>query len=147
MSDEAYGMIDVSQKEITTREAVAQVEIHASESTLDRIEHGDTPKGPVLSAVRTAALMATKTTHLVLPHCHPLAVTGANVGFNRVPGALEISVRIAAIDRTGVEMEALHAASVAALTVYDMVKFTDEDLQIEGLKLMSKSGGKKDFRR
>ncbi len=141
---EAIGMIDVSEKSRTHRSALAEVLITCSEETLDRIEAGDTPKGNVLTAARTAGLMASKTTHHTLPHCHPIAVTHAQVAFTRQPGALLIRVGITALDRTGCEMEALHAASVTALTIYDMVKFTDEDLRIEGLRLVEKRGGKSD---
>jgi cyclic pyranopterin phosphate synthase len=147
MSEDRFGMIDISHKNKTHRRAIAEAFIRTSESTLDRIENGDTPKGLVLPIARAAALMACKTTHLVLPHCHPLAITGAEVAFERLPGALRIELTLSAIDRTGVEMEALHAASVAALTVYDMVKFTDEDLRIEGLRLLEKTGGKSDIKR
>jgi len=140
-------MIDISHKDKTHRVATAEVRIHTTESTLDRIETGDTPKGLVLPMARAAALMSCKTTHLVLPHCHPLAITGCEVAFERLQGAMRIELTLRAIDRTGVEMEALHAASVAALTIYDMVKFTDEDLRIEGLRLLEKTGGKSDFKR
>jgi molybdenum cofactor biosynthesis protein MoaC len=147
MSEEKIGMIDISDKRRSHRKATAEAFIVCSEGTLDRIESGDTPKGNVYTAARTAALMASKTTHLVLPHCHPLTITGSDVEFERQKGRLRISVEVSAIDRTGVEMEALHAVSVAALTIYDMTKFTDEDLRIEGTRLVKKTGGKSDLKR
>lgn len=147
MSDKKTGMIDISDKRRSHRKAQAEAFIVCSEGTLDRIEKGDTPKGDVYTAARTASLMASKTTHLVLPHCHPLTITGSTVEFERQPGRLRISVEVSAIDRTGVEMEALHAVSVAALTIYDMTKFTDEDLRIEGVRLVQKTGGKSDLQR
>jgi molybdenum cofactor biosynthesis protein MoaC len=140
-------MIDISNKRRSHRKALAEAYIVATEATLDRIEQGDTPKGAVFTAARTAALMASKNTHLVLPHCHPLTITGSEVGFEREEGRMRISVEVSAIDRTGVEMEALHAVSVAALTIYDMTKFTDEDLRIEGIRLVRKTGGKSDLKR
>ncbi len=139
------GMIDVTEKAPTVRTAVSEAFVAASEDTLDRIERGETPKGEVLTAARAAALMASKTTHLVLPHCHPLAVTHADVGFERTDRGLRIEVGITAIDRTGVEMESLHAALVAALTVYDMLKFNDPSMRIEGVRLLKKRGGKSDY--
>ena len=147
MNDKKIGMIDISAKRRTHRTALAEAIIVCSESTLDMIETGQTPKGEVYTAARTAALMASKTTHLVLPHCHPLTITGSDVEFLREPGQLRIKVSVSAIDRTGVEMEALQAASVAALTVYDMTKFTDEDLRIDGVKLLKKRGGKSDLKK
>ena len=147
MSTARKGMVDVTRKRRSKRVAEAEVRVHARPEILDRIERGDTPKGEVLPVARAAALMASKTTHLVLPHCHPLGITGAEVLVEREPGALRVLVKVTAIDRTGVEMEALYAASVAALTIYDMAKFADEDMRIEGLHLVSKQGGKSDLAR
>lgn len=147
MNDKKIGMIDISHKRTSHRKACAEAFIVASPSTLDRIEQGDTPKGEVYTAARVAALMASKTTHLVLPHCHPLTITGSDVAFERLTDRLRITVNVSALDRTGVEMEALHAVSVAALTIYDMTKFTDEDLRIEGIRLVQKTGGKSDLKK
>ncbi len=146
MTNTRVGMIDITAKNKTQRRAVAEVYIVGQESTLDRIDAGDTPKGEVYPVARAAGIMAAKSTHQVLPHCHPLAVTDARVGFERQAGRLQITVEITALDRTGVEMEALYAASVVALTIYDMLKFTDDELRMDGLRLLEKTGGKRDYR-
>ncbi len=145
MNDSFTGMVDVTSKQRTARVAEAEVRVLAPPELLDRIEHGDTPKGEVIPVARAAALTAVKSTHLVFPHCHPLDVTGAELSFEREPDALRIVARVTAIDRTGVEMEALYAASVAALTIYDMAKFAGKTIRVDGLHLTLKRGGKSDI--
>lgn len=143
--DDLLGMVDISPKDRTHRVAVAECFLVGPEALLDRVERGDVPKGAVLPVARAAALSAVKTTHLAIPHCHPVAITGAEVGFQREPGRLRVTVRASAVDRTGVEMEALHACATCALTIYDLAKFAGESLRIDGLRLVSKRGGKSDI--
>jgi cyclic pyranopterin monophosphate synthase len=147
MSEKLTGMVDVSAKERTTRVAEAEVRVLAPPELLDRVEKGDTPKGEVIPVARAAALMAAKSTHLVFPHCHPLDLSCVELSFEREPGALRVVSRVTALERTGVEMEALYAASVAALTIYDMAKFAGLQIRVDGLGLILKRGGKSDFAR
>jgi cyclic pyranopterin phosphate synthase len=134
-------MVDVSAKPEQEREAVARGEIRLAKSTLDTIESGQAAKGNVLAAARLAGIMAAKKTADLIPLCHPLAITHAEVGF-KIPESrdrivITATARISA--RTGVEMEALTAVSVAALTIYDMCKAIDQEMQITGIKVTSKT--------
>jgi len=134
-------MVDVSAKPEQEREAVARGEIRLAKATLDTIESGQAPKGRVLAAARLAGIMAAKKTADLIPLCHPLAITHAEVGF-KIPESrdrvvITATARISA--RTGVEMEALTAVSVAALTIYDMCKAIDKEMQITGIKVTSKT--------
>ena len=134
-------MVDVSAKPEQQREAVARGEIRLAKATLDTIESGQVAKGNVLAAARLAGIMAAKKTADLIPLCHPLAITHAEVGFeipeSRDRVVITATARISA--RTGGEMEALTAVSTAALTIYDMCKAIDKEMQITGIKVTSKT--------
>ena len=137
-------MVDVSPKEESAREAVARVILKMRPATLHAIRAGQMAKGDVLGVARTAGIMAAKRTPDLIPLCHPLRITGCDVTFaldaKRSTVTIEASVRT--VDKTGVEMEALTAAAVAGLTVYDMVKAVDRGIVLTDLCLVEKSGGK-----
>jgi indole-3-glycerol phosphate synthase len=137
-------MVDVSDKAETDRIAVAGARIVMQPATLERIQAGDIAKGDVLAAARLAGIMAAKRTAELIPLCHPLALTSVAVEFACVPerSAVEITATCRLRGRTGVEMEALTAASVAALTIYDMCKAIDRGMTVTDLRLLRKSGGK-----
>ena len=137
-------MVDVGSKEITERVAVAGCEIHMQQSTLDLIKSGGFDKGDVLGVARVAGVMAAKKTFDLIPLCHPIALTQVTIDFDDLDTGTGLSVTSTARTtwKTGVEMEALTAASIAALTVYDMCKAVDRAIQIDRLRLLSKSGGK-----
>jgi cyclic pyranopterin phosphate synthase len=136
-------MVDTSGKPETKRVAVARGRVNLSPGTLPRILSGDLPKGPVLECARAAAILAAKQTPALIPMCHPLRLTDVAVRFEpQGENALVIEATVTAVDRTGVEMEALVAVSIAALTVYDMVKAVDRGVSITDIALVSKTGGK-----
>ncbi|MCH8230583.1 MAG: cyclic pyranopterin monophosphate synthase MoaC [Chloroflexi bacterium] len=137
-------MVDVGSKDITERVAVAGCEIHMQQSTLDLIKSGGFDKGDVLGVARVAGVMAAKKTSDLIPLCHPIALTQVTIDFDDLDTGTGLSVTSTARTtwKTGVEMEALTAASIAALTVYDMCKAVDRAIQIDRLRLLSKSGGK-----
>jgi cyclic pyranopterin monophosphate synthase len=140
----AARMVDVSAKDKTAREATAEAVIVLSRAAFKAALSGNAKKGDVLAAARIAGIMAAKKTSELIPLCHPIALTKATVEFE--PLAKRSAIRILAtaktIGQTGVEMEALTAASVAALTIYDMVKAVDRGAVIQSVRLLSKSGGK-----
>jgi cyclic pyranopterin phosphate synthase len=137
-------MVDVSDKRETVREAVARALVRMRPSTLRLVRRGDAPKGDVLGAARLAGIMAAKRTPQLIPLCHPLRITGVDVTFRDDVrrGELAIEARVRTVDKTGVEMEALTAVAVAALTVYDMVKAVEKGVTIARIQLVEKSGGK-----
>lgn len=137
-------MVDVSAKPETVREAVARAVLRMKAATLAIIREGNAPKGDVLGVARTAGILAAKRTSDLIPMCHPLRVTGVDIVFREDPrrGELAIEARVLSVDKTGVEMEALTAASVAALTVYDMIKAVERGVTIAEIHLLEKSGGK-----
>ena len=136
-------MVDVSGKDVTIREALAEVRVVMTPETLSLVETGGVAKGDVLAVARVAGIMAAKRTGELIPLCHPLPVDAVDVEFERSgPGVLLIRTRARTRARTGVEMEAMTAASVAALTVYDMCKAAEKGIAIEGLRLLEKHGGK-----
>ncbi|MBN1288143.1 MAG: cyclic pyranopterin monophosphate synthase MoaC [Actinobacteria bacterium] len=137
-------MVDVGDKAVTAREARAEATVNMTRETLDLITSGSMPKGDVFSTARIAGVMAAKKTHDVIPLCHPLKIDSISVDFDidRVSSAVKVTTLVRATDRTGVEMEALHAAAVAALTIYDMCKAVERSIEIAGLRLVHKSGGK-----
>ncbi len=137
-------MVDVSAKAETAREAVARATVKMTPRTLRIVRAGNAPKGDVLGVARTAGILAAKRTHELIPMCHPLRVTGIDLAFSDDVrrGELTIEARVRTVDKTGVEMEALTAASVAALTVYDMVKAVEKGVTIARVQLVEKSGGK-----
>ena len=137
-------MVDVAGKPETARVARAEASVIMAQATLDLIRDGAMPKGDVTAAARLAGIMAAKRTHELVPLCHPLALSFAGVEIEpdeALPG-LRVTTEMRLIGRTGVEMEALVAASVAALTVYDMCKAVDRGIEITGVRLLEKDGGK-----
>lgn len=137
-------MVDVGDKAETHRIAIAGARIRMQQATLETIIAGTASKGDVLGVAQVAAIMGAKKTSDLVPMCHPLSLTSINVDLspNREESAVDITVRVETRDRTGVEMEALTAASVAALTIYDMVKAIDRGMVIEHVRLEEKHGGK-----
>jgi cyclic pyranopterin phosphate synthase len=137
-------MVDVSDKDVTTREARAEAEVELSPETLKRITEGTIAKGNVFEAARLAGIMAAKRTWELIPLCHSLQLTGVDVEFLADPATsrIKISSRVKTADRTGVEMEALVAVTHAGLTIYDMCKAIDRDMKIKDVRLIFKSGGR-----
>ncbi|MEW5952422.1 MAG: cyclic pyranopterin monophosphate synthase MoaC [Bacillota bacterium] len=136
-------MVDISEKGETLREAVARGEIIMQPETLTLVASGGMTKGDVLGVARVAGIMAAKETGRLIPMAHPINLTGVNVNFRlRQPDTVEIEARVRTTGKTGVEMEALTAVSVAALTVYDMCKAVDKGMRVEKIRLVSKSGGR-----
>lgn len=136
-------MVDVSAKPISARRATARARVVMAAATLALIEAGGAKKGDVLGVARLAGIMAAKRTADLIPLCHPLPLDSVTVDLIAAPpDAVEITATVRTTGRTGVEMEALTAASVAALTVYDMCKSVDRGMRIEALRLVAKSGGK-----
>ena len=137
-------MVDVGDRPATRREAHAQGSIAMQAETLDRIQRGDTPKGEVLATARIAAIQAAKRTWELIPLCHPLPLSGMDVSIEADEGlpGLIVSCRCRTTGSTGVEMEALTACSVAALTIYDMCKSMDKSMVIGDIALWEKTGGK-----
>ncbi|SDG34812.1 cyclic pyranopterin monophosphate synthase MoaC [Desulfosporosinus hippei] len=136
-------MVDVSDKAETARVAVAQGKILMKPETLERIRSGLIVKGDVLGVAQVAGIMAAKQTSQLIPMCHPLAITGAKLSFKFVePGEIDIEASVKVHGKTGVEMEALTAVSVAALTIYDMCKAIDKNMMIKDIYLVEKIGGK-----
>ena len=138
----AARMVDVSAKPVTERVAVAEALITLSPEAFAAVMEGRAPKGDVLAAARIAGIMAAKKTPELIPLCHPLAITKAGIEFEPGENSIRIIATIGTAGQTGVEMEALTAASIAALTLYDMVKALDKAAVIENVRLVSKSGGK-----
>lgn len=136
-------MVDVSAKADTLREAVARAEIVMLPDTLNIIKTGGISKGDVLGVARVAGIMAAKETGSLIPMAHPIYLTGVSVDFLiRDPDRVLIEARVRTTGKTGVEMEALTAAGVAALTIYDMCKSVDRGMTVNGIRLVEKSGGK-----
>ena len=137
-------MVDVSDKDETSREAVARGVIIMQPATLRMIQKGEVPKGDVLAAARLAGVMAAKRVPDLIPLCHPLLLSSAEVELTPIEkaGRLDIESRIKLTGRTGAEMEALTAVVVAALTVYDMCKAVDKEMVIGSIRLVAKKGGK-----
>lgn len=137
-------MVDVGDKSATKREAVAQCEVHMQAETLAAIRDGQIPKGDVLAAARIAGIMAAKQTPNLIPLCHTLLLTKAAIDFriDESHSRVIITATVRCNGTTGVEMEALTAASIAALTIYDMAKALEKTMSIHNLCLLEKSGGK-----
>ena len=135
-------MVDIGGKPETSRVAVAEGLIRMSPAALAAIRDGTVPKGDVLAAARIAGIMAAKKTADLIPLCHPLALTSVTVDFAIEEQAVRVTASAALTGRTGVEMEAMTAASIALLTIYDMAKAVDKGMVIEGLRLIEKRGGK-----
>ena len=136
-------MVDVGDKPITARMAIAQAEISMQPETLAMICQGTMPKGDVFACARIAGIMAAKRTFELIPMCHPLPIESVSVDFEiEKPGRVRVKAMLQCSWKTGIEMEALTAASVAALTVYDMCKAVDRGMEIQNICLIEKAGGK-----
>jgi cyclic pyranopterin phosphate synthase len=137
-------MVDVSQKAVTDRVAVAGARVTMQPASLDLIKSGTAKKGDVLSVARLAGIMAAKKTHDLIPLCHPLAISKVTVEFEIIDekNSVDIQAMVKTTGQTGVEMEALTAANIAALTVYDMLKAVDRGITISDIRLLMKDGGK-----
>ncbi len=138
----AARMVDVGGKAETVRSATAAGRIRMAAATLQAVREGSGPKGDVLSAARIAGIMAAKKTGDLIPLCHPLALDTVTVDFAFSDDAVEVTARAALTGKTGVEMEALTAASIALLTLYDMAKALEKGMVIENVRLLEKTGGK-----
>jgi len=137
-------MVDVTAKDVTLREAVAKGSVRMRPETLALIQSGGVPKGDVLAVAQVAGVMAAKRTHELIPMCHSLLLSAIDVRLepDEKESAVQITATVRTTGKTGVEMEALTAVSVAALTIYDMCKAVDRGMRIEGVRLVRKSGGK-----
>ncbi|KAB2937663.1 MAG: cyclic pyranopterin monophosphate synthase MoaC [Hyphomicrobium sp.] len=137
-------MVDVSDKAVTARTAIAEGVVTMAPHTLELLQSADAPKGDVLGAARIAGIMAAKRTHELIPLCHPLALTKVAVHLEPCaePAGVRVIAEVKTSGQTGVEMEALTAVSVACLTLYDMLKAVDRAMSFEGIRLVQKSGGR-----
>lgn len=137
-------MVDVSEKTPTERVAVAKGSVSMKPATIKLVKDGAVPKGDVMAAARIAGIMAAKKTAEIIPLCHPLAITSVTVDMtiHEKKGRMDIVAKVKTVGQTGVEMEALTAVSVAALTVYDMCKAVDKEMTISDIMLMEKRGGR-----
>ena len=135
-------MVDVGGKPETARSATATGRIRMSAEALAAVQGGSGPKGDVLAAARIAGIMAAKKTGELIPLCHPLALDAVTVDFACEDGAIRATARASLTGRTGVEMEAMTAAAIALLTIYDMAKALEKGMTIEGVRLLAKTGGK-----
>ncbi len=137
-------MVDVSDKDVTSRTAVAEGFISMRPETLALAISGEAKKGDVLATARIAGIMAAKRTHDLIPLCHPLAISKVTVEFepSTTPAGLHVAATVKVTGQTGVEMEALTAVSVACLTIYDMLKAADKGMTISGIRLLEKTGGR-----
>ena len=141
-------MVDVSGKEPTQRTAVAAGTVRMLPSTVEAIRTGGVPKGDVLAVAQVAGIMAAKRTSEIVPMCHPLALTGVDIRFALRADAVDVEAAVRCRGETGVEMEALHAVTAAALTIYDMCKALEKGMVISDVRLLEKTGGKSgDYRR
>jgi len=147
-SSGAARMVDVSAKNVTRRRAVARAFVRMAPETAAAVAAGDAPKGDVLGVARIAGIQAAKQTGALIPLCHPLGLDHIDVRAEVAEGGVAIEAEASVEGRTGVEMEAMVAASVAALTIYDMVKSIERGVSIESVELVAKSGGRSgDWRR
>ena len=139
-------MIDVSEKNRTMRSAVAESVLTVSPAVIERIQAGTVPKGDPLEVARVAGVMAAKRTSDIIPFCHPVPIEYIKIENNIAADRITLTATVKGIYRTGMEMEAMTAAAVAALTVYDMLKMLDDDMEILSVRLLKKQGGKSDFK-
>lgn len=137
-------MVDVSEKSVTERTAIAEGFVSMAAETLALVEKGEAKKGDVLATARIAGIMAAKKTHELIPLCHPLAITKASVDFtpSHTPPGIHVTAEVKVSGQTGVEMEALTAVSVACLTIYDMLKAADKAMSFSNIRLIEKTGGR-----
>ena len=136
-------MVDVSAKPVTAREAIAEATVRLGPAAAAAVREGSVKKGDVLAVAQIAGVMGAKATPGLIPLCHPIAISGVSLEFGWAGDELRIAATVRTSGQTGVEMEALTAASVAALTVYDMVKSIERGASIEGIRLLHKSGGQR----
>lgn len=135
-------MVEVGAKEDTKRTAIATGKITMKKETLERIKTGNIAKGDVLAVAQVAGIMAAKKTSDLIPMCHNIFLTGANINFDFIENGIKVEAEVNTTGKTGVEMEALTAVSIACLTIYDMCKAIDKDMIIDDIKLIKKTGGK-----
>ncbi|MFM7044253.1 MAG: cyclic pyranopterin monophosphate synthase MoaC, partial [Ilumatobacteraceae bacterium] len=135
-------MVDVTPKEPTHRRAVARGRVHMQAATTTAIANREVKKGDVLAVARVAAIQAAKRTSDMIPLCHPLLIGAVSVNFDLGEDYVEVEVQVETVERTGVEMEALHACAVACLTIYDMCKSADKGMVIGDIALWEKTGGR-----
>ncbi|HWL48423.1 MAG TPA: cyclic pyranopterin monophosphate synthase MoaC [Acidimicrobiia bacterium] len=135
-------MVDVGDKQVTDREAVAEGFVVMSPRLAERVFAGDLPKGDAAAVARIAGIMAAKRTAELIPLCHPISLTGVDVTLEPSGRGVRVVASVRTTDRTGVEMEAMSAVAVASLTIYDMVKGVERDVTIETVRLLTKSGGR-----
>lgn len=141
-ADGSAHMVDVSEKAVTTREATATATLRTRPDVVEQVFAADLPKGDALPVARVAGIMAAKRTPELVPLCHPLPISKVTVDFERLSDGVRITATVRTRGVTGVEMEALTAASVAALTLYDMIKAVDKLAEIDRVRVLAKSGGK-----
>ena len=137
----AARMVDVAEKAVTVREALAECLVRMAPATLRAVKDG-TAKGDAIQVARVAGIMAAKRTSDLIPLCHPLPLTSVTLDFEYVPGAVRVLARARVVGQTGVEMEALTAAAIAGLTLIDMTKGIERGVSIESVRLLEKSGGR-----
>ena len=135
-------MVEVGDKDITRRTAIARGKIIMKEETLQRIKDGLIKKGDVLSVAQVGGIMGAKKTSELIPMCHNISLTGADIRFQFIDNGVEVEAEVNATDKTGVEMEALTAVSLACLTIYDMCKAIDKGMEIQDIMLIRKAGGR-----
>jgi cyclic pyranopterin monophosphate synthase len=137
-------MVDVSEKPVTARTAIAEGFVAMEPATLKLLESGESPKGDVLASARIAGIMAAKRTHELIPLCHPLSLSKVAIDLEptREPPGVRVTAEVKSAGQTGVEMEALTAVSVACLTLYDMLKAVDRAMRIGGIRVLEKAGGR-----
>jgi cyclic pyranopterin phosphate synthase len=140
-------MRDISSKQTSVRTATARAVVRAKKSTIEMVRENKVPKGDPFPLAKAAAVHAAKNTSQLIPYCHPLLIDFADCAFNVKDDSIEITTEVKATYKTGVEMEALTAAVVAALTVYDMLKMVDTSIEIEQVSLLKKTGGKSDYQK
>jgi cyclic pyranopterin phosphate synthase len=138
-------MKDISDKAYTQRKAIATAALHANAAAMKHLRNGTLPKGDAILVAKVAAIQAAKNTPQIIPYCHPLQLEHVGVEFDLKKTHVTITVTVAAFYKTGVEMEALTAATVAALTIYDMMKMIDPIMHIDNVVLVKKTGGKSDI--
>ncbi len=140
-------MFNINRKGTSLRTATARSVLHLSPATVAIIAAGEVPKGNPLEVAKVATIQAVKNTPQIIPYCHPIRVDGVEVDFEQGAETIVADVTVTGVDRTGVEVEAMTGAAVAALTLYDMLKMVDDDLRIGEVRLLQKRGGKSDFRK
>ena len=146
MEKEIEGIVHIGSKPVVERHASATGLLHLQAATVLAIQNKEIKKGDVLEASTIAAIQAVKETPRIIPHCHPIPLEGCTVSWSFEGNALRCTVNVAAHYKTGIEMEALTGVSIALLTVYDMCKAVTKDMVIKDIRLLSKSGGKSDYK-